>query len=287
MKNYALIAMLAVFLAAPQGEARAESEGRAADGSEVVLKRLFPKTKSVELEAGFGFLLNPTFVDTGLATAGLRYHWSEAWGLGLRFGMGISTDRSERRCVESFYNDPYIEGSAVCSAEDGGQSLKESERINIGPAYVPIRVLEGLVMAYGDYTLAYGKQIILHGIVSHFDLRVRFGAGAILSSYYAERTSVRGDASRPARGDPIGGEGVVKAGVTENETDEDGLLYGDEGRPQALKQTSPAAFLAVAEELHFARRFFVAGELSAYVMSSEGRGIEALFLAHVGLGMRL
>lgn len=237
--------------------------GRAADGEDVVLKRLYPKTRTFELEAGAGLLLNPTFVDTALARASLRYHWSETWGLGLAAAAAAAKDRDERGCVESFYNDPLKEGGAPCHAQDDGASLEGAKEMSIGPAYPGIRELTGLVMGFGDYTLAYGKQILLHGAVSHFDLRVRFGGGVVLSRFY----------------EAIGTRPELKKDATD--------LYGEAGRPEPRAETSPCLYLALAEELHFGKHFFLAGELAGYVMTSVDRGIEPFFVAHLGLGLRL
>jgi hypothetical protein len=260
---------------------------RAGDSDDVVLRRLYPKTRTVEVGAGAGWLLNPTFVETSLATLRFRYHWSEAWGLGLDIGAARTRDRNERRCVETFYNDPLHEAGASCSADDGGASLEESEHVNLGPAYVPIRELRGLVALYGDYTLGYGKQILLLGATSHFDLRVRAGAGDVVSDFYEERRTVRGHPERPSRGDPDGDGGAAKAGVEPGEADGDGLLYGDEGRPAPRRETTPALYLGLAEELHVARRFFVSAELAAYAMTSAERGFEPFLVAELGLGLRL
>jgi hypothetical protein len=278
-----LIVLLASVVLAPLARA---SDGRAAGGSEVVLDRMYPKAGSVEVEATYGFLLNPTYVDTTLARAAVTYHWSESWGFGLSFAAAQTKDREERACVESFYNDPDHEAGAPCYSQDGGAGLEGAKSANIGPAYPRIRELRALFGVFGDYTIAYGKQILLHGAVSHFDLRLRFGAAAVVSDVYAERQTVRGDPSRPARGDPTGANGAPKAGVAPDERDGDGLLWGKEGRPEPRRETAPAAFLALAEQLHFARRFFLTGELGAYAMPSPARGFEAFLVVGLGGGVR-
>lgn len=255
------------------------------DTDEVVLERLFPKTNTFEFEGGAGFLLNPSFVDTAVARVGMRYHWSEIWGLGLTVGKAVTKDRNERACIESFYNDPLYEVESVCDANEQGYGTYGSKSANIGAAYVPIRELNGIATAFVDYTLAYGKQILFQGGVSHFDLRVRLGASIIQSTFYAGRETVRGT-SRPSRGDPLGEGGAPKAGVAKGETDSDGLLYGAEGRPVPTQENSPALYFALAEELHFFRRFFLSGELGGYVMVSS-EGVDPFFIANVGLGVRL
>jgi hypothetical protein len=269
------------------GAAAARADERAAPGDDVVLERLYPKARTLELGLGGGLLLNPTFVETSLARLSVRYHWSETWGIGLDAAVARTRDRKERRCVETFYNDPLREAGAPCAAEDDADAPSASDGVNLGPAYVPIRELRGMVALYGDYTLGYGKQILLLGGTSHFDLRLRFGGGAVVSDFYAERETVRGQPDRPSRGDPQGEGGAPKAGVDAGERDGDGLLYGEEGRPEPRRETTPALYLGLAEELHFARRFFLSAELAAYAMTSAERGFEPFLVAELGLGVRL
>lgn len=252
---------------------------RAADGDEVVMRRLFTKTGTFEVEVGAGVVLNPTFVDTQLATATLRYHRSEAWGLGIRAAVASTKDRRERQCVETFYNDPAHKADAPCASQDGGRGLA-NEGVNLGPAYAPIRELKGMIAATADYTVAYGKQILLYGATNHFDMRIRFGAGVLASNDYAERQNVRGR-DRPSRGDP------AQSGVAPDESDGDGRLWGEEGRPAAQAVMSPVAFFGVVEEYHMLRRFFVAGELSGYLASGIGGGIDPFLVAQISLGVRL
>jgi hypothetical protein len=250
--------------------------GRAAEGDDVVLRPLYPKTASFEIEAGAGFVLNPTFVNTQLGIATIRYHWSESWGLGVRVGIARTQDRPERACIESFYNrDPDHQGGAVCAAMDGGAGGKEAG-VNVGPAYMAIRELKSLAMATADYSLAYGKQILLYGATNHFDLRVRMGAGVLQAVDYPERTTVLGDDARPARGNP------ADAGVSVD----DGDKYGIAARPDPLQVYAPAVLLGLVEEYHFARRFFLSGELSGYLTTGIDGGIDPFFVAQVNLGVR-
>lgn len=254
-----------------------------AAAEEVVLHRLYPKTRGLELGLDVGVLLNPTFVDTTLTQASLRYFFNETWGVGLGVGMAQTKDRGERECVESFYNDPDRNVDASCASADDGAGLEQSENANIGPAYVPIRELRQVISLYADYTIAYGKQILLHGATSHFDLRLRFGAGMTVADYYEERTHVRGDPNRSSRGDTEGPNG---AGVDEGERDSEGLLYGTEGRPTAQRQTNPHLYLALAEELLIFRRFYVGGEFATYLLLGGPTGPEPFFVVRLGAGTR-
>lgn len=273
--------MLLAMLGLLAFEARAD-EGRAAAGDAVVLHRLYPKAKTVEVAASAGFLLNPTYVDTQFLQLGARWHWSESWGLGFVLGRARTKDRAERECVESFYNDPLHERGAPCLSQDDAGGWEKTEEANIGPAYPRIRELTGLATVFADYSLAYGKQILLHGATSYFDLRLRFGAALIRSRLYGEESSIGGDASRPARGDPLGEGGAPKAGVSVDDVH----LYGEAGRPTPSDETTPAFYFALAEEMHFFRRFFVLGELGGYVMPVTDVGPELFFMAQLGAGVR-
>lgn len=229
-----------------------------------IMNRLFPKAKSVEVSASAGYLLNPAFVDTSLFELNGRYSFSETWGLGVGFALAKSKDRNERRCVETFYNDPKHEVEAECMNDDGGEGLDGAEEANVGPAYAPIRELRQLVTLHGDYSLAYGKMIFLHGVTSHFDLRIRFGGGMTTSDYYEQQ---------PERRDP---------GVGKGETDR----YGGAGRPESQRQATPHAYVGFAEDLLFLKRFSFGAELAYYVLIGTPHGVEQFVVMKVGAGVR-
>lgn len=230
-----------------------------------IMNRLFPKTKKLELGLSGGFLLNPAFVDTQLAEASGRYFFSESWGIGLSHAIAQNKDRGERECVESFYNDPQYEVEAVCGSEDESGEIDGAEEANVGPAYMPIRQLESLTTAYGDYSLAYGKMIFLHGATGHFDLRVRFGSGITRSTYYEQQPNER----QP---------GVVAA---------DSSRYGEAGRPAPERQATPHLYLGLAEDLLFLKRFTFGGEVASYLLMGTPRGTEPFLVIRIGVGIRL
>jgi hypothetical protein len=271
---------------APVADDEAEAT-RAAPGDEVVLARLFPKAHRFELELGPALLLNPAFVETQVALLEARYFTSETWGFGLALGLARTQDRRERACVESFYNDPDHKGQAPCAAQDGGDSARAAGgAVDVGPAYVRIRELRALAVVTVDYALAYGKQILLHGATSHFDLRLRGGAGLAQSVVYAEELRVRGE-DRPSRGDPQGRGGAPRAGVDVDDVGPDGRRrYGEEGRPAPTTETAPLLYGAVVQTLHFAKRFYVAPELGVLLLAAPGDALAPLVTARVSLGVR-
>ncbi len=229
-----------------------------------VMRRLFPKTRSLEVAAAAGYLLNPAFVDTTLLELSARYAFTETWGVGLTFATARTRDRSERQCVETFYNDPKHEVQAECMNDDDGQGLDGAQEANVGPAYAPIRELRQLVTLHGDYSLAYGKMIFLHGATGHFDLRLRFGGGLTTSDYYEQQPDQRAP------------------GVTQDDAEH----YGNAGRPEAERQTTPHVYVAVAEDLLFLKRFSFGGELAYYVLLGTPHGIEQFVVVKVGGGVR-
>ena len=252
-----------------------------------ILDRLFPKQGVIELGTDVGFVLNPAFVETRILQVSMRYFITETWGLGLGVGMAAANDRNERVCVESFYNDPDHEVDAPCAAVDEGDGLATAKTANIGPAYVPIREIRQMVTLYADYTLAYGKLILLHGATTHFDLRLRFGGGMTISDVYDERTYVRGRPDLQTRGAlPPEGSTEPKPGVGPQDQDGDGLYYGKEGRDQPRQEKVPHLYLGFAEELLFFRRFFLEGELAGLVFLGTSSGFTPVLLARFGMGVR-
>ena len=229
-----------------------------------IMSRLFPKTHSVEVAAAVGNLLNPAFVDTTLLELSARYAFTETWAVGFAYATARTRDRSERKCVETFYNDPKHEVQAECMNDDGGDGLDDTEEANIGPAYARVRELRQLITLHGDYSLAYGKMIFLHGATGHFDLRLRFGGGMTMSDYYEQQ---------PAQRTP---------GVARGDT----AHYGGGGRPAPERQTTPHVYVAVAEDLLFLKRFSFGGELAYYVLLGTPHGIEQVVVVKIGAGVR-
>lgn len=253
-----------IFLLALLSGVAAEARADADDDQPKIMNRLFPKARSVEVSANAGYLLNPAFVDTSLLELNGRYSFSESWGVGVGVALARTKDRNERRCVETFYNDPKHEVEAECMNDDGGEGLEGTEEANVGPAYAKVRELRQLVTLHGDYSLAYGKMIFLHGVTSHFDLRLRFGGGLTTSDYYE---------SQPERREP----GVKR---------EDGTSYGDAGRPAPERQTTPHAYVGFAEDLLFLKRFSFGAELAYYVLVGTPHGVEQFVVMKLGAGVR-
>ena len=262
--------------------ALADGYQRATDLEEIVLEKLYPKSGRLEVNADLGIVLNQAFVNTSLIRASATYYLSESWGLAFSALKAQNKDKEERRCVESFYNDPDKELTNVCASQDTTNEIETAEKANMGPAYMPIREIEDIFLVESVFSPNYGKQIFFLGIVSHFDFQLKIGAGVVRSIYYEQRTTVKDDASRPARGGFSDEEGAINPGVSPEESDK----YGTAGRPDPLYQTNLVLAPALVQKFYFADRLSWNAELgSLFIMGTPG-GFEYLLTISTGVGVR-
>ena len=274
------IALTALFLAAvnPVFAATSGEYQRAGDGTEVVLRKTFPKKSRIEIEGTGGLVLNQSYTNTMLFGAGVNYFWSEEWGVGVEAMMASNTDKSERECLENFYNDPENVVSAEC-----GDGSDLTGRANFGPAYVPVRQTNTLLGAHAIWNPVYGKQIILLRAVTHFDLYILAGGGLAMSTFWKQQTQLRGT-SRSNRGtfnaDTTVATGNPGAAVSENG------LYGKEGRPDPESLTSIQGTFAVGQKYHFTKNLHARIELRDYLLLGTASGFDNFFALTGGLGFR-
>jgi outer membrane beta-barrel protein len=256
------------------------------ESREVVLDKLYPKAGRLELGLELGSLLNQSYVDTTLYKASLRYFLSETWGVNLMFASASNKDKFERACIESFYNDPQASVDAQCMSQDDGAGLSQDEDANLGPAYVPIREINRMVVAEAVYGVMYGKQIYFLGAVNHFDILLKFGAGLTQSRYYEERTHVKGEPSTPSRGAFSEEEGANNPG-TDTDPGPDGTRrYGPEGRPDPRQETNLTTSLALAQKFYLARRVSFDVELANYTLFGTAQQFEPYLVISAGIGVR-
>jgi outer membrane beta-barrel protein len=274
------IALTALFLAGvtPVFAATSGEYQRAGDGTEVVLRKTYPKKSRIEIEGTGGLVLNQSYTNTMLFGAGVNYFWSEEWGVGVEAMMASNTDKSERECLENFYNDPENVVSAEC-----GDGSDLTGRANFGPAYVPVRQTNTLLGAHAIWNPVYGKQIILLRAVTHFDLYVLAGGGLAMSTFWKQQTQLRGT-SRSNRGtfnaDTTVATGNPGAAVSENG------LYGKEGRPDPESLTSIQGTFAVGQKYHFTKNLHARIELRDYLLLGTASGFDNFFALTGGLGFR-
>jgi outer membrane beta-barrel protein len=274
------IALTALFLAAvnPVLAATSGEYQRAGDGTEVVLRKTYPKKTRVEIEGTGGLVLNQSYTNTMLFGAGVNYFWSEEWGVGVEAMMASNTDKSERECLENFYNDPENVVSAEC-----GDGSDLTGRANFGPAYVPVRQTNTLLGAHAIWNPVYGKQIILLRAVTHFDLYVLAGGGLAMSTFWKQQTQLKGT-SRSNRG-TFNADTTVSTGNPGAAVSESGL-YGTEGRPDPESLTSIQGTFAVGQKYHFTKNLHARIELRDYLLLGTPSGFDNFFALTGGLGFR-
>ena len=273
------IALTALFLAAtPVFAATSGEYQRAGDGTEVVLRKTYPKKSRIEIEGTGGLVLNQSYTNTMLFGAGVNYFWSEEWGVGVEAMMASNTDKSERECLENFYNDPENTVSAEC-----GDGSDLTGRANFGPAYVPVRQTNTLLGAHAIWNPVYGKQIILLRAVTHFDLYVLAGGGLAMSTFWKQQTQLKGT-SRSNRG-TFNADPKVSTGNPGAAASESGL-YGTEGRPDPESQTTIQGTFAVGQKYHFTKNLHARIELRDYLLLGTASGFDNFFALTGGLGFR-
>ena len=274
------LALTALFLAAvnPVLAATSGEYQRAGDGTEVVLRKTFPKKSRVEIEGSGGLVLNQSYISTMLFGGGVNYFWSEEWGVGVEAMVASNKDKPERECLENFYNDPENIVSAEC-----GDGSDLSGRANFGPAYVPIRQTNTLLGAHAIWNPVYGKQIILLSAVTHFDLYVLAGGGLAMSTFWKEQTKLKGT-DRSNRG-TFNADTTISTGnpgASAGET----TLYGTEGRPDPEALTSVQGTFAVGQKYHFSKNLHARIELRDYLLLGTASGFDNFFALTGGLGFR-
>jgi hypothetical protein len=282
--NSSLFALLVAIgtILLPNPLAIAEEYQKATEIDEIVLEKLYPKEGRLEVNADLGIILNQAFVDTTLFRASASYYLSESWGLSFSVIKARNRDKEERLCVESFYNDPEKELSNVCASQDSTDEIETAEKANMGPAYMPIREIQDIFILESIFSPNYGKQIFFLGLVSHFDFQLKIGAGIARSIYYEQRTSVKDDPVRLARGGFSEEQGAINPGVSPEETDK----YGTPGRPEPLYQTNAVIAPALVQKFYIADRLSWNAELgSLFILGTPG-GFEYLLTISTGVGFR-
>jgi outer membrane beta-barrel protein len=271
-------------------EASAQSYENATSDKDVVKNKLFPKTKKFELVGpDLGIILNESYVTTYLLHLGGTYYVSEEWGYGLDLGYAITnSDKSERQCIENFYNDPLVRVKQECALEDptsDEELLAPTNNANMGPAYVPIREMKMLVTAYATWNPLYGKQLFARTATSYFDMFINFGGGLAMSDYYRKSTALRN--GKPARVAVVNeanpGAATAAAGanpVTEKDQ------YGEAGRPDVESQTNVVLMGGIGQKYHFLEDFNVKVELRSYTLLGTDSGFDMFFTLWGGFGMR-
>ncbi len=266
---------------------------KATDLNEVVLMKLFPKKKKIELDARFGLVLNSSYNNTFLGNLGLTYFWSEEWGFNVEGTFAAVSDKDERGCIETFYNDPNY---AVDSAECGdAEALKEDEDgdANFGPAYVPIRELKNMFIGNFVWNPIYGKQIVLMSATNYFDFYIKMGGGVAMSDFYPKQSEVAsGKSSRGAfcrkqdSTEVKGPEGCTERSEGKNPGTTNQEETGITGRPIPEAQSNLTMHLSIGQRFHFMKRFLVTASLENYTLLGTDSGFDNFLALMGGFGVR-
>ncbi|MBC7533127.1 MAG: outer membrane beta-barrel domain-containing protein [Oligoflexus sp.] len=274
-----------------QSPLRAADYKKATEGKEVVMGKLYPKSERFELSLpDVGVIMNQSYVNTLLLGGSATYFLSENLGFSLSGAVGSNSDKAERTCIESFYYDPSNEVGVACG-EPG--LLADADKNNdgfprYGPAYVPIREIQQVVIANVVWAPVYGKQLFLKSATSYFDLFVELGLGFATSKFYPKREVLengnvpRGTYFDPAN-DPVAAAAAnSKIGATADQVNS----YGVGGRPKAKNEGNVLLNLGIGQKFHFGKLFFVKVYIRNMTLLGTDQGFENLLGLHGAIGVR-
>jgi outer membrane beta-barrel protein len=270
--------------------AYSEEEPDSAVETVEIKKKLFPKSKRLELGADFGKILNQSYVSSYLLHFNGTFYISESSGISIEYAMAFNKDENARTCVENFYNDPYEQVESNCAATDGGAAGDfegvDPKKATVGPAYPAIREIKNIISAAWVWVPVYGKQLLFMSGVNHFDVYTTIGGGVMMSDYYGQKKKASDDreyrgafpAPPAGGGEPVG----TPPGVGPDETNE----YGKNGRPTPTATTSPLITLGIGQELHFGKMFNVKMEIRNYTLIGVPGFFEPYFAIWGGAALR-
>lgn len=272
------------------------------DEDDVVKNKLFPKRRRVEIAGpDVGAVLNQSYVASYVLHANINYYWKEEWGFTLEGLFVINQDKSERYCIENFYNDFENKVAASCpvpgtaidaplySGTDEQGNPVTVPGANFGPAYVPVRELNYVVTGAAVWNPVYGKQLAFLTRTVYFDLFITIGGGLAFSTYYPEQTILKnGKLSRGNAPANIPDDcNDMPVGVCPDSNGTHNNFVGINGRPPPQSQTTPTFTLGIGQKFHFKERFNFKGEIRNYTLLGTEAGFDTFFMAWIGFGMRL
>ncbi len=259
----------------------AEIYRKSTETKDVVLGKLYNKKGRFEISApDAGLILNQAYINTILIHGGLNYYFSEEWGFGVDGAYAINSDKSERECIETFYNNPRQVPHAECLSQDSEGTPPAGG--NLGPAYVPIRETNFIIGGNAIWSPVYGKQLLFLSAVIHFDLFMTFGGGVNLADFYDKQQVLRN--GKKSRGAVQDGQSATEAGLgcELNESN----CYGLEGRPDPLSSTTFFASASIGQRFNFSNNIFLKLEFKDYLLLGTESGFDNLFAFWGGLGFR-
>ncbi|MEZ4744190.1 MAG: outer membrane beta-barrel domain-containing protein [Bdellovibrionota bacterium] len=270
----------------PAQSAAQSNYNKAVEGGEVVRNKLFPKKNKVEINGpNLGMILNQSYIDSYVAHGGINYFVNEEWGFGIEGLVATNKDKSERTCIENFFNNPPPRESILPCSPDPSV-IPDNSKVTYGPAYVPIREIDYIVAATAVWNPIYGKQLFFLSATGYLDLYLTMGGGLVFSKFYKKQTQLGN--GNPSRGETSAeGTGGPSIGTTADEIDTNGNhYYGIEGRPEAEENTNAMFTLGIGQKYHFAKRFNFKIELRNYTLIGTDAGFDLFFSLMSGVGMR-
>ena len=272
---------------------------RSEESPEFVQNKLYIKEHRFELNLpDVGLILNQAFIDSTVLHGSALYHVSETWGFGLDALYSSNQDKPERFCVENFYNDPLNLMPVACPAQGDnpqkylfdskGNAIKGA---NFGPAYMPIREINMILLGTAVWSPFYGKQLALFSKTLYFDLFLTFGAGVTLSDFYPESLYLRdGNLSRGTVTAPLPSTGCAAGanypGICPNDPNLTSNI-GSGGRPPSQSETLPTISFGIGQKFHFKERFNFHFEIRDYSFLSPTTGFTNIFTLWGGIGIRI
>mgnify|MGYP003328534674 CR=1 FL=1 len=278
--------------------AQRKSYRKATEDKDLVKNKLFPKKNRIEIGVpDVGVILNQSYISSIVFHANLNYYWKEDWGFSLEALSSTNTDKSERYCIEHFYNDFKNRVGSPCPAinQDPDEPLYSSpnttyQGANFGPAYVPIREIDSILTAVAVWTPIYGKQLAFLTNTIYFDIFLSFGGGLLSSTYYPQQTQLKnGNFSRtpiPTNED-IGDDCLSNVGVCPDSNGNYLNYIGKKGRPEPVTESHPTFTFGVGQKVHFLKRFQIKAEFRNYTVLGTEAGFETFFMFWTGFGLRI
>ena len=273
------------------------------DDDEVIKNKLFPKKKKIEIGGpDLGLILNQSYIQSFVIHANLNYYFDEEWGFTLEGTLALNSDKSERYCIERFYNDFLNQVGSSCPApgqdpagplytRDGSGAPVPIRGASFGPAYVPIRELGTILTGAAVWNPVYGKQLAFLTNTVYFDLFLIMGGGITQSTYYPQQIQLRnGNISRgtaPPEDEisDICSEDNIPGACPELDGGHSAFI-GDAGRPDPISESTPTITLGVGQKFHFKKRFNLKAEIRNYTLLGTAAGFDSFFMTWVGLGVR-
>lgn len=278
------------------GTLLAEKYKKATEGKEVVMSKLYPKAERLEFSLPqAGVIMNQSYINTLLIGGGATYFLSENLGFGLDVSVANNSDKAERTCIESFYYDPSNEVGLACG--DAGQiqgadaSQPPDQFPRYGPAYVPIREMQQILIANIVWAPVYGKQLFLKSSTSYFDLFVELGLGFGTSKFYPKQEILKNgnvprgvfiDPNDPQNNPQAAAENNAKIGALIEDTDS----YGVNGRPEPRTEGNVLLNLGLGQKFHFGKHFHIKVYMRNMTLLGTDQGFENLLALHGGVGFR-